>query len=57
MKRQYVERLIKGITEPMILYLINEVPMYGYNIIPPWGFHHRWREPELKRKRFNVYWK
>ena len=33
MKRQYVEQLIKGITEPMILYLINEMPMYGYNII------------------------
>jgi len=33
MKRQYVEQLIKGITEPVLLYLINEVPMYGYQII------------------------
>jgi len=33
MKREYIEQLIKGITEPMLLYLINEVPMYGYQII------------------------
>ncbi len=33
MKRQYVEQLIKGIIEPMILYLVNEIPMYGYQII------------------------
>ena len=30
---EYVEQLIKGVTEPLLLYLINEVPTYGYNII------------------------
>ncbi len=33
MKREYIEQLMKGITEPLLLYLINEVPTYGYNII------------------------
>jgi PadR family transcriptional regulator PadR len=33
MKREYVEQLMKGVTEPVLLYLINEVPTYGYNII------------------------
>jgi len=33
MKRQYIEQLVKGFTEPMMLYLINEMPMYGYQII------------------------
>ena len=33
MKRQYMEQLIKGVTDPVLLYLINEVPMYGYQII------------------------
>lgn len=33
MKRQYIEQLMKGITEPVLLYLINEVPTYGYNLI------------------------
>ena len=33
MKRQYAEQLMKGITEPVLLYLINEIPMYGYQII------------------------
>jgi hypothetical protein len=35
MKREYeyIEQLIKGVTEPLLLYLINEVPTYGYNII------------------------
>lgn len=33
MKREYIEQLMKGITEPVLLYLINEVPTYGYNII------------------------
>ncbi|MCK4368481.1 MAG: helix-turn-helix transcriptional regulator [Dehalococcoidales bacterium] len=33
MKREYIEQLMKGITEPVLLYLINEVPTYGYNLI------------------------
>lgn len=33
MKRQYVEQLKKGVTETALLYLINEVQTYGYNII------------------------
>jgi PadR family transcriptional regulator PadR len=33
MKREYIEQLMKGVTEPVLLYLINEVPTYGYNII------------------------
>lgn len=33
MKREYIEQLTKGITEPVLLYLINEVPTYGYNLI------------------------
>lgn len=33
MKRQYIEQLKKGITEIALLYLINEVQTYGYNII------------------------
>jgi PadR family transcriptional regulator PadR len=33
MKRQYIEQLKKGITELVLLYLIGEVPTYGYNII------------------------
>jgi len=33
MKREAIEQLMKGITEPLILYLIDEVPTYGYNII------------------------
>lgn len=33
MKREYIEQLMKGITEPVLLYLINEMPTYGYNII------------------------
>jgi len=33
MKRQYIEQLKKGITELALLYLISEVPRYGYNII------------------------
>lgn len=32
-KRQYTEQLKKGITETALLFLINEVPSYGYNII------------------------
>jgi len=30
---EYIQQLIKGVTEPLLLYLINEVPMYGYQII------------------------
>jgi PadR family transcriptional regulator PadR len=33
MKREHIEQLMKGVTEPVLLYLINEVPTYGYNII------------------------
>ena len=33
MTREDIEQLMKGITEPLLLYLINEVPTYGYNII------------------------
>lgn len=33
MQRQYIEQLKKGITELALLYLISEVPRYGYNII------------------------
>ena len=33
MKRQYIEQLKKGITETALLFLINEVQTYGYNII------------------------
>ena len=33
MKRQYIEQLKKGITEIVLLYLINEVQTYGYNLI------------------------
>jgi PadR family transcriptional regulator PadR len=33
MKREYIEQLMKGVTEPVLLYLINEVPTYGYSII------------------------
>lgn len=33
MKRNYIEQLKKGITETALLYLINEVPTYGYNLI------------------------
>jgi DNA-binding PadR family transcriptional regulator len=33
MKRQYDEQLKKGITELALLFLISEVPRYGYNII------------------------
>lgn len=33
MMREDIEQLMKGITEPLLLYLINEVPTYGYNII------------------------
>lgn len=33
MKRQYIEQLKKGITETALLYLINEVQTYGYDII------------------------
>ncbi len=33
MKREYIEQLMKGVTEPALLYLINEVPTYGYNLI------------------------
>ena len=33
MKRQYIEQLKKGITKLALLYLIGEVPRYGYNII------------------------
>jgi len=32
-KREHIEQLMKGITEPVLLYLINEMPTYGYNII------------------------
>ena len=28
-----IKQLIKGATEPLLLYLINEIPMYGYQII------------------------
>ena len=33
MDMQYIQQLTKGVTEPLLLYLINEVPMYGYQII------------------------
>jgi PadR family transcriptional regulator PadR len=33
MQRQYIEQLKKGITELALLYLISEVPRYGYSII------------------------
>jgi PadR family transcriptional regulator PadR len=33
MKRQYSEQLKKGIMELALLFLISEVPRYGYNII------------------------
>lgn len=33
MKREYIEQPMKGTTEPLLLYLINEVPTYGYKII------------------------
>jgi PadR family transcriptional regulator PadR len=29
----YIQQLMKGVTESVLLYLINEVPMYGYQII------------------------
>jgi len=29
---EYFQQLIKGVTEPILLYLINEIPMYGYQI-------------------------
>jgi len=28
-----IQQLIKGVTEPLLLYLIDEIPMYGYQII------------------------
>lgn len=33
MRRQYIEQLKKGLTEIALLYLINEVQTYGYNLI------------------------
>lgn len=33
MKTKYFQQLTKGVTEPLLLYLINEMPMYGYQII------------------------
>ena len=30
---EYIQQLIKGVTEPLLLYLINEIPMYGYQMI------------------------
>jgi len=30
---EYIQQLIKGVTEAILLYLINELPMYGYQII------------------------
>jgi PadR family transcriptional regulator PadR len=33
MKRQYIEQLKKGVTETALLFIINEVQTYGYNII------------------------
>ena len=30
---RYIPQLIKGVTEPLLLYLINEIPTYGYQII------------------------
>ena len=30
---EYIRQLMKGVTEAILLYLINEVPMYGYQII------------------------
>jgi PadR family transcriptional regulator PadR len=33
MKRQYTEQLKKGVTETALLFLINEVQTYGYNLI------------------------
>lgn len=30
---RYVRQLMKGVTEPILLYLIDEIPMYGYQII------------------------
>jgi len=30
---QYFQQLIKGVTDAILLYLINEIPMYGYQII------------------------
>ena len=32
MDMQYIQQLTKGVTEPLLLHLINEVPMYGYQI-------------------------
>lgn len=33
MRPKYIQQLTKGVTEPLLLYLINEIPMYGYQII------------------------
>ena len=30
---KYIRQLIKGVTEAILLYLISELPMYGYQII------------------------
>ena len=30
---EYIRQLMKGVTEAILLYLINEIPMYGYQII------------------------
>jgi len=30
---EYIRQLIKGVTEAILLYLISELPMYGYQII------------------------
>ncbi len=30
---EHIRQLMKGVTEAILLYLINEIPMYGYQII------------------------
>jgi len=33
MPQSYLQQLLRGIVEPLLLFLISELPMYGYQII------------------------
>lgn len=33
MSQSYVQKLLRGVIEPLLLFLINELPMHGYQII------------------------
>jgi DNA-binding PadR family transcriptional regulator len=33
MSQPYVQKLLRGVVEPLLLFLIGELPMYGYQII------------------------